>query len=685
VIIAVLVVIMAMAVPSDSATVREAEDTTRAKMEPLSPPCPPGVVCLAIPGFSTSTQFEDAKNNIISSALPELLQIALLKYPAIRPVSTGDLWRALRATYDSPEDWRPSNLSKTEVLRRAGANYVLRGRLYERQGTIQLVGGIISLIEDSRWSSQTLRSGQFPEHQLFEGISSFAAAIIDGLAEADRIDYQRRVFITAKFCDASELPTRRSRLYADDLPRAIAGSAMSIEAATVKFVELSSCITRENAESIAENFDADGVVRGAIELEEGKGELSLNAEVFLTELKIWRNMPIEHGADASYLELKYLLLDRFEQFLKLAMIDNGKWQVADLSLPHRLPDLLDRAGELIEQGKLDAANFLLAEALLIEPKSAAVRLRAAEVSYQQGSTDQAIEQAQEAIRHAPDFVEAYRLLGQVYLARKDYESAKSAYEEWALRDPDSSDAYLALGNVAMFQGDEPRAIELLQKALRLNPDNSEVRLRLVDIYSDRASKYERENQYVNAYENFNKAIELDPSPSADNYFLRAYTYARAVILEQLNSESGYQPAIDDYRKALDLFTSGQDPAFRRAPYAFLNIQELYILEGDYQKAALAAREFLEMESKTINRNTRSKVLAHFHVVVASILADKPYQRPMQELQDLLRNPDPPGRRLQISPGWSFQLLKEYLAARKPPVSAQQAAIIRDLISQMEAN
>ena len=200
---------------------RDATGDSRSKNETPERVCPTDTVCMAIPPIGVSTRLEKNKEQVMSSAIPSLLQIALLKFPGIQLVSSGELWRALRATYDSPADWRPANLSDPKVLHRAGANYVLQGQLFERQGSIQLLGRIRSLIDEDRWSSRTLRSRRYAERQLFEGVSAFAGQIVQALADAEKLDYHQRKFITSDFCDASNAPSKRSDLYAKDLAKAL--------------------------------------------------------------------------------------------------------------------------------------------------------------------------------------------------------------------------------------------------------------------------------------------------------------------------------------------------------------------------------------------------------------------------------------------------------------------------------
>ena len=251
------------AIPGDAAP-QDAKDPNQPPAETVGGTCSPDTVCLAIPGFRASTGFPAKKEKIISSAVPDVLQIALLRYPGIQLISSGELWRALLATHESPEDWKPANLSKVEVLRRAGANYMLRGRLYERQGAVQLTGRIASVIEGDRWQSRTLQSDLFPERQLFDGVSSYAAAIVQALAKDGKLNYRTRLFVTAPFCDASQPKGNRSALYANDLPKALTERARSVDVVQMDFLEREACVSQEDAAEYALSKRADGVVTGVV-------------------------------------------------------------------------------------------------------------------------------------------------------------------------------------------------------------------------------------------------------------------------------------------------------------------------------------------------------------------------------------------------------------------------------------
>ena len=80
---------------------------------------------------------------------------------------------------------------------------------------------------------------------------------------------------------------------------------------------------------------------------------------------------------------------------------------------------------------------------------------------------------------------------------------------------------------------------------------------MADLYDDRAFEYYTSRRFKAAYDDYNLALEIDPSPGPHRYYWRAITYTYLATDESIESEIELQPAIDDYRKALDTFESGQ--------------------------------------------------------------------------------------------------------------------------------
>lgn len=645
--------------------------------------CPEGTVCLAIPYFRSARapSKSEKRVRVIASALPDLLQVALVRYPGIRLVSTGDLWRALRTEHEDPEQWWPENLARPEVLRSAGANYVLHGQLYERMGVYQFTGGIRSI--DGEWRSSFLRSEPCPTRQLFAGVSTFADMIVNSLAEAGILDYHRRRFLVGPFRDVSESPDSRSAFYARDLPRALQEKAKTIDVVTVEHLESTIDLSSNASLRLTEDREnVDAAVNGEVELRQADDSVFVRAQIYIPELQTWESIPVQIDAGTSYIEQKYALIERFEQFTKLALSENGAWHTEFLGLPDHAPTLIDKAEALIVGDDLDAALFLLARALDLEPGSARALVKLGDVFYRQGEEDAAIVYARDALQQQPDLSEAYRLLGMAYRALGRYEEARKAFLHWSDLEPDSPEPHLALANILVSQpGNELKAIQELRQAIRLDPDNSEAVKRLTRVYMTKARRYLEDKNYGQAHEFYDRALRNLSDPDPYLYFQRALSYARAVTFDQISHDDGYQPAIDDYWKALELAKKRQqDPWFSRSvPITYLNIQELYILDGKYSQAVRTGQEILNLDSDQVDKEPWHQLIARFQTVAASLFARDPDEKIRRELLTQLGNK----QRIPYR-GWSFDLVEKYIEARKSEDPNKWIEEIEDLMNMVKA-
>ena len=85
------------------------------------------------------------------------------------------------------------------------------------------------------------------------------------------------------------------------------------------------------------------------------------------------------------------------------------------------------------------------------------------------SVERAFELAQKAIAMDDSLPEAHRILGDIYLYRKDHERARTEREKAIALDPNYADGLAGLGEVLIYAGDPDRGIALVKKAMLLNP------------------------------------------------------------------------------------------------------------------------------------------------------------------------------------------------------------------------
>jgi adenylate cyclase len=85
------------------------------------------------------------------------------------------------------------------------------------------------------------------------------------------------------------------------------------------------------------------------------------------------------------------------------------------------------------------------------------------------SLERASELAKKAVALGNSLPSAHRLLGHIYLLKRQYEEAIAEQEEAVKLDPNNADSYASLADVLTWAGSPQRAIGLVEKAMRLNP------------------------------------------------------------------------------------------------------------------------------------------------------------------------------------------------------------------------
>jgi adenylate cyclase len=84
-------------------------------------------------------------------------------------------------------------------------------------------------------------------------------------------------------------------------------------------------------------------------------------------------------------------------------------------------------------------------------------------------TDRAFESAQRALGLDDSTPEAHRILGDVYLYRKEHDKAVAELKKAIALNPNYADAFAGLAEVFNWTGRPEKALELIKKGMRLNP------------------------------------------------------------------------------------------------------------------------------------------------------------------------------------------------------------------------
>jgi len=221
------------------------------------------------------------------------------------------------------------------------------------------------------------------------------------------------------------------------------------------------------------------------------------------------------------------------------------------------------------QGKVTNCLDAINKALELDTDKAKIYLKLAEVNLILKEYQKTHENIEKSLEFEPINPVAFFVSGYSFLEEGDTNLAIRNFQEAVSQDQDYLDAFYYLGLIFSAKNDK-LAVEYLNNALRIEPDNVEVLYILglffqenedsekaIEIY-DRILKIDDNNKFANynkayiklvylekfedAINDFSKAIESDPTYS-DAYYNRGYCY------ELMND---FENSTKDYQKTLSL-------------------------------------------------------------------------------------------------------------------------------------
>jgi tetratricopeptide (TPR) repeat protein len=149
-----------------------------------------------------------------------------------------------------------------------------------------------------------------------------------------------------------------------------------------------------------------------------------------------------------------------------------------------------------------AAKKYLSEALIYNPRLVRARLQMSAVLRHEGKLDEALGQINAAVRIDPDKANVFDALGNLHLIRKDFGSAREAFEKAiSLQDEDQQDSLFGLAEALIEEGQLDRA----EEALRRVPSRVEGRPAVHKIWGD---LYEKRGLFPEAVEEYRAARAL---------------------------------------------------------------------------------------------------------------------------------------------------------------------------------
>ena len=141
--------------------------------------------------------------------------------------------------------------------------------------------------------------------------------------------------------------------------------------------------------------------------------------------------------------------------------------------------------------------------------------------------NKAIQYLKKALEIHPKSFDAFRLLGNAYFFKKDYEQSINYYNSVLEYLPNDDEAKSNLNityreyarKIGMEQNNPTKAITFLEKAIALDP-NDQMTLSLLGVAHGTLGQYDKALIY------FNKVVQLAPN-SADAYFNLYLTYSNS--------------------------------------------------------------------------------------------------------------------------------------------------------------
>ena len=177
----------------------------------------------------------------------------------------------------------------------------------------------------------------------------------------------------------------------------------------------------------------------------------------------------------------------------------GTATIANTAASH----LLAAGLEHHKAGRLDEAERVYRQVLLVDARHADSLHLLGLVAYQRGRRDLAIEMFNKAIAIKPNFPEALSNLGLIYRTQDKLADAVASYQRAIALKPDYAEAHNNLGNALKDQGKLADAVARYQHAIALKPNYAEA-------HNNLASALKEQGKLAEAVASYQRAIALKP-------------------------------------------------------------------------------------------------------------------------------------------------------------------------------
>ena len=197
----------------------------------------------------------------------------------------------------------------------------------------------------------------------------------------------------------------------------------------------------------------------------------------------------------------------------------------------------------------------------------------------------ALELFQKAAAEAPDYVECYINLGNVYSCMEDYDAAMENFKKALLLDSNSVEVLFDLGNVYYLKGDTLEAVKYYNRA----EETGELTSDMCDMI---AAFFLNNEDPTQALRYLNRAIQLEP--------LRGeYYITKAGIFIDQNKPEEAEETLETLNKLLPDAFEGYDL-----------LAQIYLLKGEFDRA-------YDLAERGVTRFPEDGALAHLKLKVLS--------------------------------------------------------------------
>jgi tetratricopeptide (TPR) repeat protein len=231
--------------------------------------------------------------------------------------------------------------------------------------------------------------------------------------------------------------------------------------------------------------------------------------------------------------------------------------------------------------------------------------------YNKDESDKALEYIHYAIRQSPSDMRYKILRADIYLDKKDYETALNAYKPLSETWPEHDGIHYSMGRCLEETGETRKAIEEYKKTLELNPEHRFANSLLMNLYQGFYQERGRRHYYEAALSHADRQLELVPR---DYYYLErgllymdGYEFDKAIAdftkSAELNPNNLYNYnnmgciyiTLRELDKAMEMLQKSISVAEKGAsvlPYG--NMATCYMLKGQYEKALEYVNESIEL-------------------------------------------------------------------------------------------